>query len=189
MDHTHVMDWPRGVAYDAIRGCLLGEKLGEGNGRDREVYVCGFDDSLVIKIEITKANDCQNVAEYLLWNLINREAEARENSEKVRGHFARMREWLAPCVSLSDGGAVLVMKRTTPASLNDFPKRVPRFLFDLKRQNFGLYKGRLVCHDYGTALRILAHNELCTLDMKGKGKKAKWWGLEEIDLSEWEHRA
>jgi hypothetical protein len=181
MDHTHVMEWPRGVSYDAIRGLLLGEKLGEGNGRDREVYVCGFDDSLVVKVELTNNPDCQNVSEFRLWSIIDGTARDPGVSAKVREHFERMRAWLAPVVSLSDAGSLLVMKRTRPAGRGDFPKKVPRFLFDLKRENFGVYDGRLVCHDYGTLLGILGHNHLCTLDRGGKGKRAKWWGLEDYD--------
>ena len=40
------------------------------------------------------------------------------------------------------------MKKTRP--LKRLPKRLPSFLDDLALRNFGTYRGRPVCHDYGT---------------------------------------
>lgn len=36
--------------------------------------------------------------------------------------------------------------------LEQLPTRLPRFLTDFKPSNFGLFKGAIVCHDYGMNL-------------------------------------
>jgi hypothetical protein len=75
----------------------------------------------------------QNVIEWETW-------------KRVEG--TKFEKWFAPCRWISPSGIVLVMSKTIPAT--DYPKKMPAFLWDFKRTNYGMLDGRLVCHDYGT---------------------------------------
>lgn len=130
---------------------FCGEKIGEGKGR--EVWTYAFDDKYVIKFE-THKHSFQNVTEWKLWN-------------DAHPCFPEARNWLAPCYRISECGRVLMQERTTPAV--KFPRKVPAFLTDLKRDNFGMFEGRFVCHDYGYHL-------MCNEGLSTKMKKAKWRG-------------
>ena len=103
-----------------------------GGGCSRQVYALdGW--SYVIKIE---DNDpfgmMQNVAEALLWRAVTHTPQEK---------------WFAPCEWISADGRVLVMAKTTPPKR--YPERLPTFMSDIKKENFGIYKGRFVVHDYG----------------------------------------
>lgn len=101
----------------------------------RDVYVWTPDPTLVLKLEVGYKH--QNVIEYeTWWELKDTPAE----------------KWLAPCVWMSHCGQALLMKRTEPMRSSDDVERMPVWLSDHKRQNYGIYDGRLVCHDYGTNL-------------------------------------
>ncbi|MBG6194786.1 hypothetical protein IWQ52_002300 [Labrenzia sp. EL_159] len=50
-----------------------------------------------------------------------------------------------------------------PASF-ELPDKLPTFLTDIKRENFGLFDGRLVCIDYATTI----------MDASTRLKKADW---------------
>lgn len=113
---------------------LAGQQLGVG--MSRKVYVCDLDREWVLKVE-DDAGRFQNVMEWETW-------------QAVKG--TQFEKWFAPCHHISPSGSVLVMARTTPAVPAKYPKRMPVFLSDFKRSNYGLYKGRIVCHDYGTNL-------------------------------------
>lgn len=114
--------------YDLV----VGEQLGVGVSR--VVYVYRPDPSLVVKFETSADREFQNVAEWHAWGRV---ADGRESV------------WLAPCVSISDCGSVLIQRRTSPVALGDLPARLPAWMTDRKRSNFGLYEGRVVAHDYG----------------------------------------
>jgi hypothetical protein len=64
---------------------------------------------------------------------------------------------------LSPRGFWLIQAKTTPLKGKDFPKRIPAIFADTKDTNWGMYKGRPVCHDYG-------NNSVYTL-AKATGKK------------------
>jgi len=114
---------------------MCGDKL--GYGMSRTVYELTTDRSLVVKFE-TVAGQFQNANEFALWQRYM--------------DYEPVSKWLAPIDSISANGTVLLMKRTTPISLDQFPDEVPHFLGDIKLGNFGMYEGRVVCHDYGTGL-------------------------------------
>lgn len=64
----------------------------------------------------------------------------------------RLRKWLAPCLEISSGGAWLIQARTIPIALSELQrhaKRIPQFFSDTKPKNWGWFRGRPVCHDYG----------------------------------------
>lgn len=60
------------------------------------------------------------------------------------------------------------MERTRQPRPQDYPAKVPAFLSDLKRTNYGMAGKFLVCHDYGTNL-LFEHG------MTTRLKKAEWW--------------
>ena len=112
---------------------MAGKWLGGGIGRG--VYVLGTDPSLVVKIE-TANHSFQNVSEWGVWE----ELEATDN---------KVLKWFAPCHYISPCGMILIQARTRPLDKSRFPDKMPSFFTDLKYQNFGMFDGRIVAHDYG----------------------------------------
>lgn len=123
-----------GVQADVF-DTLCGELLGEGAGR--AVYANLLDPATVIKIE-TRGRSFQNIMEWELWQ-----------SQQYNPSAAK---WLAPCVSISPSGIVLVQKRTEPIPKKLLPKDVPAWATDLKQENWSLLNGKPVMHDYGITL-------------------------------------
>lgn len=115
---------------------MCGDLLGWGIGRWAFAYKP--DPTLVCKIETTRRS-FQNVMEWDLWK------------SHSKGGTSVAKKWLAPCTNISHSGAVLLQKRTKPVPYSlKLPKYVPNVLCgDMKRENWGIYRGRLVCHDYG----------------------------------------
>lgn len=122
---------------DEMLDFVCGDLIGEG--MSRKVYECALpplSDTHVIKIELEPKAMFQNVLE---WNLYNRLAETSAA------------KYLARCVAISDCGRILLQERTYPTT--KFPKRLPTFLTDINRENFGMtLDGRFVCHDYALNL-------------------------------------
>ena len=123
-----------------------------GSGMSRTVWVSPLLPGRVVKTE-EDSRRFQNVFEWETWNQVK---------------DTKWAKWFAPCVSISPCGAVLVMERTTLPTLKQFPDRMPVFLTDFKRGNYGMLKGRLVCHDYGT-------NVLMQTGLNDRVKKVGWW--------------
>jgi hypothetical protein len=103
-----------------------------GKGRDRRVYSYRLDASLVVKIETGLC--FANVEEWRVWN----------NLQKDRPDLAK---FLAPCVHISDCGRVMLQRRTQPLT-EDVELLIPDFMWDIKRENWGMINNELVCHDY-----------------------------------------
>lgn len=132
----------------AIRQLSLGEKLGEG--ATRAVYACSLDPTLVVKIEKFERK-FHNIGEWEYWQTFQ--------------YVKDVSVWLAPCVSISDCGSVLLMKRTNPLLTSDkLPTKLPFFLTDFKKENYGKLKNKVVCHDYASLI----------LDVKTKLKTTRW---------------
>lgn len=146
-----------GTIRDLLR-FICNVKLGEGVSRT--VYTLGTDDTKVIKVE-DSAGIFQNVAEWLLW----------QDVKDTR--FAR---FLAPCHSISPCGAALVMSRVTALPDDDSKVmrtlKLPSFLTDFKRENYGMLKGRVVCCDYGSHLAT-NHGAFSS-----RMRAPKWWSLQ-----------
>lgn len=128
-----------GDSPSLVRDALLlfgGQHL--GFGCYREVFAHPHRTDLVIKVE-TAAGSFMNVLEWEVWRELA--------TSKWSGYFA-------PCEDISPSGAVLLMKRTQP--IKAFPKALtlPDFFQDVKPENFGLLKGRIVCHDYSLSTLI-----------------------------------
>lgn len=103
-------------------------------GMSRAVWASKLLPSCVIKVE-ERGGMFQNVVEWETWQRVKDTPLSR---------------WFAECKSISPNGAVLVMERTRPASDRDYPDKMPVFLGDFKRRNYGMVGKHLVCHDYGT---------------------------------------
>lgn len=152
------------VAGRAALGLLCGALLGEG--MSRKVFVCGMDPSLVVKVE-TGGGHFQNICEWNLWQAVQYQPDTAK--------------WLAPCHHISPDGSVLIMARTSPLALHDYPDQVPMWLSDRKFCNFGLYKGNFVAHDYGlhtalthgTTKRLTNAHWLATDDFEHAAKDKK----------------
>lgn len=131
-------------AFQLLCGDLVGHGMSRKTFSSRVVPDC------VIKVE-EEGGMFQNVVEWETWN-------------RVRD--TPIEKWFAPCRWISPSGSVLIMDRTVPAA--NYPDKMPAFLNDFKRTNFGLFNNRLVCHDYG-------HNMLFEHGMTKRMKKADWY--------------
>jgi hypothetical protein len=119
----------------AFADMYIGGKLGEGVYRT--VYALGPEE--VVKFESNAGNFC-NIKEWELWRQIK--------------DCKRQARWFAPCIHISPSGQALVQVRTEVLTKRFqveriLPKKVPSFLWDLKPENWGVLKGKVVCHDYG----------------------------------------
>lgn len=136
-----------------LEGLFLGQKVGEG--MSRSVYLLNEPDTwgrhkltggalpspssakFVVKVEDPKQGMFQNVSEWQVW-------------EYVRS--TPMEKWFAPCKAISPCGLYLIQSRVEPLRKADLPAKMPAFLSDLKRENFGMLGKRLVCSDYGLVI-------------------------------------
>lgn len=134
-DFIPFQEWPTSVSNDFIHH-FLGKYL--GHGISRQVYEHPHDRTLVIKIEMA-ARSFQNIKEWETWDALRMTKHAK---------------WLAPCVSISVCGIVLIQKRTRPMAESEVPKSLPEWLSDHKRVNYGVLDGHVVCHDYGSNLLL-----------------------------------
>jgi hypothetical protein len=147
---VRLYDIPTTLKDDAMT-LVCGELL--GTGAARQVYVCAFDPTWVVKLD-TSRGKFQNVREWAVWQNFKESAADKK--------------WLAPVGCISDSGHWLMQRRTTPVSLIELRRlapRVPKYFTDLKSANWGLLDGVVVCHDYGMSLHEVASGT----------KKAEWW--------------
>ncbi len=122
-----------------------------GRGASRSVYQCAFDETLIVKIDEWSGNNA-NALEWATWrHLADQPTYSR---------------WLAPCIAISPRGDLLLQRKTSPISTGKEPKMLPAWLCDVKPENFGLLKGKVVCHDYNT-LHMLTSREV-------KMRTAQW---------------
>jgi len=77
----------------------------------------------------------------------------------------RIADWLAPCVSISPCGLILLQKRIEPLRVSERPEKLPAFLTDIKDANFSMYEGRVVASDYSTIIASIGT----------RLKKAEWY--------------
>lgn len=119
--------------HEAAFNLMVGEQIGKGV--NRTVYSCWLSPDWVVKVQHSNGNGYfQNIMEYRLWMRADK----------------KQRRWLAPVKWISACGQVLIMQRTHPIPPSyKLPSRMPDWLCDFKRTNYGLLNGVLVCHDYG----------------------------------------
>lgn len=108
---------------------FIGDSI--GHGCSRSVYEYRIDPRFVVKIDRT--NLFNNVAEWDIWHSLK---------DTEHGKF------LAPCLSISSCGRVMLQRRTRPVKFAQLPKEIPSFFFDTKLQNWGKLGKNIVCHDY-----------------------------------------
>lgn len=109
---------------------VCGEEL--GNGAYRTVYAHCLDKTKVVKHD--NGSNWSNINEFQIWS------EYQDTP---------LADWLAPVHFISARGLWLIQARTTPIPIGKYPKKVPAIFADLRPANWGMYKGRPVCHDYG----------------------------------------
>lgn len=137
--------------YSDFARLFCDKSLGYGAGR--EVFVLGTDETRVVKVE-AEAASFQNVLEWQTW---------QDLKETKYGKF------LAPCHLISPCGIVLIQSRVTPLTPELEKVRLPSFLTDFKRSNYGVLDGRVVCCDYGLNL-LLTDGAFAS-----KLVKPEWW--------------
>ena len=132
------------VATD-LAASLCGEKLGAG--AFRSVHNYNLDPKYVIKIE--PLNTQCNVTEYMLWNEI----------QHLTGPLAWVKDWFAPVKWISPNGRLLVMEKTKVIPSRKKPTRIPKFMWDVKEENFGWIGKNYVCHDYGQFYNFIHYSK------------------------------
>lgn len=120
--------------FREMKSIVCGNLIGEG--MSRKVYELLLNPNYVIKIE-DNAKSFQNVAEWEMWQWVD---------------GGPMAKWFAPCHMISNCGSMLIQSKVEPIRTNERPGKLPAFLCDFKRENFGMLKGKVVCCDYGTGL-------------------------------------
>lgn len=132
------------VAIDLVT-TFIGKKIGYGCYRD--VYQYNLNDKYVIKLE-RENTDC-NTVEYLLWNEIR----------GLCGNLAWVKDWFAPVNWISPNGKILVMEKTIERPNKKKPSKIPKFLWDVKEDNFGWIGNKYVCHDYGQFYNFIKYDK------------------------------
>lgn len=122
------------IAKDAL-DLLCGKELGAGI--HRKVFECRLRPDLVVKVE----------QEDTPWRSFANAQEMRFWCDYM--HCPDVAKWLAPCEFMSPDGRLLLQRKVQPVPSDyKLPPRLPEFLTDIKRDNFGLLDGKLVCVDY-----------------------------------------
>ena len=113
---------------------LCGEKIGSGIHRD--VFECKLRPDLVVKVETDHdQRNFANVLEHQFW--------------ADHQHAPAIIKWLAPLEFLSPDGRISLQRRVKIATNDDtMPDKMPGFLTDIKRCNYGWIGTQLVCVDY-----------------------------------------
>lgn len=130
----------------AYHDMLCGDRISEGCSRT--VYECAYDKSCVVKIHRDVGRlPSDNILEWELW-------------EMVRG-MKGVEEWFAPCVEISENGRIPIQKKTTILTDKQWENltKIPAFLSDIKKSNFGMYKGNICMHDYAFSLYKMTINK------------------------------
>jgi hypothetical protein len=142
--------FPTVVSKDLFE-LVCGTKLGEGVAR--QVYRSNLDPSTVLKFE-TSAGSFQNILEWETWEAVK---------------FTPYVKWFTPCVCISSCGTVLVQKFARNVEDIDIAahSHLPAFFTDIKKDNWGVLDGQLVCRDYGRTL-------LLDRGLSKKLRKADW---------------
>lgn len=124
-------------SFEDAFNLLCGEKIGEGI--HRTVFECRLRPDLVVKVETSgEWRYFANVQEMKFWS--------------EHQYYDKVARWLAPCDFLSPDGRILLQRRCDTLRDVDLPEKLPAFLTDVKRSNFGVLDGRIVCVDYAMTI-------------------------------------
>lgn len=106
------------------------------DGSTRTVYRINTEQ--IAKFECD-AGRFQNVMEWETWEIVK---------------HTKYKEWFAPCIEISDNGSILVQAFCRDLEPAELPEKLPVFFCDVKKENFGMYEGHVVCRDYGNSYLI-----------------------------------
>lgn len=140
--------FPGTIAGDLLYLCV-DKQIGDGS--TRKVFKSSLVPNTVFKFETTSQR-FQNILEWETWEIV-----------KTYKH----KLWFAPCLRISDCGTILVQAFCRDLEDNELPEEIPSFFADIKRENFGMYEGHVVCRDYGNTFLI-------DKGLNNKMKKAEW---------------
>lgn len=129
------------LSRDAALELFVGNQVGSGSYR--RVYDLHTDETCVMKIEYCGKEFC-NVHEMAVWKEVQ---------------HTPIEDWFAPCMKIDSLGVALIQKKTRPFQNEESFKKalketrgsldLPEFFDDAHHGNFGMFEGRVVCHDYG----------------------------------------
>lgn len=125
-------EWTQVVTID-IHDLFFGARI--GSGLSREVFDYMLDTTLVAKIEASAEG--QNAYEYFTWCAVE---------------DTKWEKWFAGVRYCSPSFSCILQDKTTVPTEEDwkkFPKSIPSFLMDARRENWGMLNGNFVVHDYG----------------------------------------
>lgn len=108
-------------------------------GSTRSVYKSALAADEVLKFE-TSARRFQNILEWETWQIVQ--------------YFPKHKRWFVPCVSISDCGTILIQKYARDLEESELLAELPVYFADIKRENFGMFNGQVVCRDYGNTFLI-----------------------------------
>lgn len=138
--------------YEDAMDLLCGDLIGEGE--TRKVYDFSVIPGYVIKVE-RDYSKFRNQMEFQAW-------------ESVCAVHS-VGKWFAPILKMSASGRFLIMEKTRRPERHEWAKKLPWYLTDRKRENFGisLKSGLFVAHDYG-------HHNLHEHGMVNNMTKVNW---------------
>ena len=147
-----------GSSTRTLKKLLCGKYIGSGQFRD--VYLLKDNPRYVVKID--KGDELAAFPNVTEWrNFVNYES------------YKPIGRWLAPCIAINKSGSILIQARVTKAK--KYPRRIPACFIDTKKENFGIYKGRFVCHDYS----FLSFKQV-SLDLE----QVEWWSIKDVEKTE-----
>lgn len=112
---------------------LTGEPVGLGS--TRKVFEVKDFPRYVVKIEMGTYN-WQNILEWENWQMWR--------------DYEPVAKYLAPCRFISKYGDVIIQDRVKHEG--QYPEKLPEFLTDIKKTNFGFIGKKFVCCDYATIM-------------------------------------
>ena len=152
------------ILYDDAIDLLCGKEIASGSSRT--VFECTLMPGYVVKVE----KDCskhRNIMEFQAWESVC--------------HVPEIARYFAKIHMMSANGRILIMEKTVRPGPNDWPDKLPVFITDRKKDNFGMIRVKsvdtgehewiFVCHDYG-------HHCLHENGMSKRMSKANFWELE-----------
>jgi hypothetical protein len=133
------------VQESALRLLICNNPLNYGSSRT--VYECFLVEGCVVKVQ-NEIYLFDNIAEWKVWCAVQ---------------FTEHARWFARCKYIGSDGRLLIQEKTRPPGAGEWPDKIPAFLTDIKRENFGMVTRKneksgedeelFVCHDY--ALHLL----------------------------------
>ena len=144
---------------------LCGELIGLGTYRN--VYICKDNPQWVVKVARQRKHNISMVVNGKNYRGNHNNKRAFHNFMEMmywceNMYYEKVRKWLAPCLSISMDGTIMIQERTFPNPKTPgvkIPTKLPKFLTDIRPEHFGFIGDNFVCHDYA----IMIYNLPITL--------------------------